>query len=502
MPRPATRTRILSASAAAAVAATALSLVVGPPAEVDPLGAIARANASRPASTAPAAQPSAFGVSGVDLAKLGYAGPELDAVSLASLSTPFSALPTERAADIRDRIARGMPHLQGLHQAKNLLQRALPRQDHHVNAGKVAVAEAEARLVTAREELVAVRARLEARAATTPDEGGPEEAPAPAHEDPGRGTPPSGRPDAAEKAATVPGPKGAPAPKDASVAEGGTGAKGAPGSKGAPASRSDRASTGEKPSKGDKAPNAAGPAFQGVTAPATAPVVPVPVEVPGQSPVEKVGALVVLAKAEATVLDAEDALTGAVADLEARRARRRAFRAAAAAAEHEVWRIDAHLRWLEYEQWLAQGQMPSAGNWLVLEERGDADVPIVKVRGFRVHRALEDSVRQLVDAAAAAGIDLKGSAYRPVSRQIELRRQNCGPTDFDIFQKSPSLCSPPTAKPGRSLHELGLALDLQNGPNSIVSRRDPAFRWLQQHAPSYGLYNLPAEPWHWSITGQ
>lgn len=472
MPRPATLTRILSAGAAA-VATTALSLVLGPPGEVDPLGTIARANASRPASTAPAAQPAAFGVAGVDLAKLGYTGPDLDAVTLASLSKPFSDLPTERAADIRDRIARGMPHLQGLHQAKNLLQRALPRQDHHVNAGKVAVAEAEARLVTAREDLSEVRARLEARAAT-PDEGGPEEAPTPAGHGPGRGTPPS----------TLPAAAGATGAAKAGAAAKG-GGKGAAASKGAP-----------------KAGRAAAPAFQGVTAPATAPEVPVVLEVSGQSPVEKVGALVVLAKAEATVVDAEAAVSRMHADLEARKARRRAFRAAAAAAEHEVWRIDAHLRWLEYEQWLAQGAMPSAGNWLVLEERSDREVPIVRVRGFRVHRALADSVRQLVDSAAAAGIDLKGSAYRPVSRQIELRRQNCGPTDFDIFQESPSLCSPPTAKPGRSLHELGLALDLQNGPNSIVSRRDPAFRWLQEHAPSYGLYNLPAEPWHWSITGQ
>lgn len=432
MPRPATRTRILSAGAGAAATVAALSLVLSPPADVDPLGVLGRANASAPAATG-AAQPSAFGVAGVDVARLGYTGPDLDAVTLDSLSKPFSDLPTERAADIRDRIGRAMPHLQALHQAKNLLQRALPRQDHHVNAGKVALAEAEAELARARGELVEVRDRLAAPPAATSDGAG--------------------------------------------AAEGGP---------------------------DDASPAGGRPGFQPLAAPEAppSPALPLPELAPAHGPVEKVGALVVLAKAEAGVDHAENAVARAGADLEARKARRRAFRAAAAAAEHEVWRIDAHLRWLQYEQWLAQGAMPSAGNWLVLEERGDHDVPIVPVRGFLVHRALADSVRQLVDSAAAAGIDLKGSAYRPVSRQIELRRQNCGPTDFDVFQKSPSSCSPPTARPGRSLHELGLALDLQNGPNSIVSRRDPAFRWLQQHAPSYGLYNLPAEPWHWSITGQ
>lgn len=502
MPRPATRTRILSAGAGAAATVAALSLVLSPPADVDPLGTLGRANASTMAAPAPTgpAQPSAFGVPGVDLDRLGYSGPDLDAVTLASLSEPFSALPTERAADIRDRIARGRPHLEGLHQAKNLLQRALPRQDHHVNAGKVSLAEAEAARVEAGDELVQVRERLAARAAAAdeggPDEGGPDEAPGQVDRAPADAGPPG----------TLPGPaagqtpaKGKPPAKDPATTAGAADGKAT--GKGKAASKGKADSKGKG---GEEGKPADAPGFQSLAAPASpaAPVVPVPERLPGESPAEQVGALVVLAKAEAGVLDAERAVARASEDLEARKARRRAFRAAAAAAEHEVWRMDAHLRWLEYEQWLAQGQMPSTGNWLVLEERADRDLPIVKVRGFRVHRALADSVRQLVDSAAAAGIDLKGSAHRPVSRQVELRRQNCGPTDFDIFEKSPSLCSPPTAKPGRSLHELGLALDLQNGPNSIVSRRDPAFRWLQQHAPSYGLYNLPAEPWHWSVTGQ
>lgn len=402
MPRPAPRTRILSAGAGAAATVAALSLVLSPPAEVDPLGALGRANAaSSPVAAPEAPVPVAFGVTGIDLARLGYAGPDLGAVSLASLSGPFSALPTERAADIRDRIATAMPHLQGLHQAKNLLGKSVAHLDHAVHAAKVAVVDAE-------DALAGARARLaEAEAAAAPE----------------------------------------------------------------------------------------------VQALAATP--------PAADPADAVAQLVHEAQVRAAVVDAEAAVAAADQarlaawdELEARRDRRRAHKAARAAAEHETWRIDAHVRWLEYEQWLAQGAMPSAGNWLVLEERGQAELPIVEVRGFRVHRALADSVRQLVDSAAAAGIDLRGSAHRPSTRQIQLRRQNCGSTDFDIFHKSPGLCSPPTARPGRSLHELGLALDLQNGENSIVSRRDPAFRWLAEHAPSYGLYNLPSEPWHWSITGQ
>jgi D-alanyl-D-alanine carboxypeptidase len=59
----------------------------------------------------------------------------------------------------------------------------------------------------------------------------------------------------------------------------------------------------------------------------------------------------------------------------------------------------------------------------------------------------------------------------------------------------------PTAIPGRSLHELGLAIDLTSGRKSINDRRSAAFKWLVANAGKYGFVNLPSEPWHWSITG-
>jgi len=59
----------------------------------------------------------------------------------------------------------------------------------------------------------------------------------------------------------------------------------------------------------------------------------------------------------------------------------------------------------------------------------------------------------------------------------------------------------PTAIPGRSLHELGLAIDISSGGKSITSRKSKAFTWLAANAGKYGFVNLPSEPWHWSITG-
>jgi LAS superfamily LD-carboxypeptidase LdcB len=65
-----------------------------------------------------------------------------------------------------------------------------------------------------------------------------------------------------------------------------------------------------------------------------------------------------------------------------------------------------------------------------------------------------------------------------------------------------SECSPPTARPGRSLHERGLAVDFNCRGELVDSRADPCFRWLDANAARFGLYNLPSEPWHWSVTGQ
>ena len=60
----------------------------------------------------------------------------------------------------------------------------------------------------------------------------------------------------------------------------------------------------------------------------------------------------------------------------------------------------------------------------------------------------------------------------------------------------------PTARPGQSNHERGLAIDFTYAGRAINSRRSPAYQWLSANAASYGLYNLPSEPWHWSVNGQ
>lgn len=126
---------------------------------------------------------------------------------------------------------------------------------------------------------------------------------------------------------------------------------------------------------------------------------------------------------------------------------------------------------------------------------------IVNVRGIQVARQIQPQIEALLAAAGADGIHLSGSGYRSSVRQIELRRKNCGSTHYDIWEKRSSQCSPPTAIPGRSLHEKGLAIDFTYNSQGITSRRNPGFVWLSQNASRFGLINLASEPWHWSTTG-
>jgi hypothetical protein len=123
-------------------------------------------------------------------------------------------------------------------------------------------------------------------------------------------------------------------------------------------------------------------------------------------------------------------------------------------------------------------------------------------KGIRVNVAILDSVNALIDSADADGINLDGSGFRSSAGQIATRRANCGSSDYDIYQKPASSCRPPTARPGKSQHEVGLAIDFTCDGALIRSRSSPCFVWLANNAGRFGLRNLPSEPWHWSTTGR
>ncbi len=123
------------------------------------------------------------------------------------------------------------------------------------------------------------------------------------------------------------------------------------------------------------------------------------------------------------------------------------------------------------------------------------------VGGIQVHESIANKVQDLLEHAARDGIRLTGGGYRSAASQIALRRAHCGTSQWAIYQKPSYQCRPPTARPGRSMHERGLAIDFRHNGRGVTSRNSVAFRWLKANAATYGLYNLPSEPWHWSTNG-
>lgn len=130
---------------------------------------------------------------------------------------------------------------------------------------------------------------------------------------------------------------------------------------------------------------------------------------------------------------------------------------------------------------------------------------LVTVGGITVAESLGPDLERLLEDAAADGIELGGSGYRSPETTARLRRANGCP---DVYESPPSACRVPTARPGTSMHEKGLAVDFTyrgqticypNSPSRCSG--NPAFDWLEANAHEYGLYGLSTEAWHWSTNG-
>ena len=139
----------------------------------------------------------------------------------------------------------------------------------------------------------------------------------------------------------------------------------------------------------------------------------------------------------------------------------------------------------------------------------------VVVGGIRVHRILAPNLTALLADAAADGLTFKGWGFRSNADQKRLRRQHCGPTsgyDPGDYTVRSSSCSPPTATPGNSMHEKGLAVDFTcNGARFAGTACErwartpttcPSGEAVPHRLNCYGLKNLPSEPWHYSTTGR
>lgn len=124
------------------------------------------------------------------------------------------------------------------------------------------------------------------------------------------------------------------------------------------------------------------------------------------------------------------------------------------------------------------------------------DGQLADVQGIVVHNSIAQQLENLLAAAEADGLTLTGTGYRSHQRQIELRRAHCGTSNYAIYEMPSSQCSPPTARPGSSMHEQGLAVDFVN----CSSHSTACWQWLNANGATYGFFNLASEPWHWSTT--
>ena len=149
----------------------------------------------------------------------------------------------------------------------------------------------------------------------------------------------------------------------------------------------------------------------------------------------------------------------------------------------------------------AQSQPAGSSSTITPAPGGLADVTCPGGGSITVAGSIAASVQSLLDAAFADGVTLCGGGYRDPQQQIELRMAHCGTSDYAIYEMPSSQCNPPTARPGSSMHEQGLAIDFTCNGGGTVSSGSSCFTWLSNNAAEYGLYNLPSEPWHWSTNG-
>ncbi len=196
-----------------------------------------------------------------------------------------------------------------------------------------------------------------------------------------------------------------------------------------------------------------------------------------------------------------DALETLAAGLETEAARQEAAEIAAAKRAEEARLIDA----VAGEPAGGSGDSSGSDNGNGDSGDGSDDYSIPKpdtkwIGSIEVAASIEDDAKGLLDAMADEGYPLSGGGYRSHERQIQLRMSNCGTSHAAIWEWPARRCRPPTARPGRSNHEKGLAIDFTYQGRILRSRNTDVYRALARLAPIYNFRNLPSEAWHWDHT--
>ena len=156
--------------------------------------------------------------------------------------------------------------------------------------------------------------------------------------------------------------------------------------------------------------------------------------------------------------------------------------------------------------------------WNPVSETGFSPKLTGAENGFQIDRACANALQQMLTDCRAAGCrPVLTAAYRSVDDQLVLH-------DGEVQNRVDSGLNPETAEeevskliavPGRSEHELGLAVDIADEDNPKLDEQQgdtPTSRWLEENAWHYGFiqrYPRGAEditgyswhPWHYRYVG-
>lgn len=122
----------------------------------------------------------------------------------------------------------------------------------------------------------------------------------------------------------------------------------------------------------------------------------------------------------------------------------------------------------------------------------------VMIQGVRVLASRAGKVTKMIADAKKEGVNLTlASSWRLLDEQYKIRRQNVidkTKKDDDTYLKTAphTAFSPPTGRPGFSVHNYGMADDWN------VMGLYESYRWLVKNAIKYGMVRtVPSERWHW-----
>jgi LAS superfamily LD-carboxypeptidase LdcB len=127
---------------------------------------------------------------------------------------------------------------------------------------------------------------------------------------------------------------------------------------------------------------------------------------------------------------------------------------------------------------------------------------LMTIEDLKINKLLYFQTKAILKEARAAGKPIGlTSTFRNCAEQSSLRSSNCGGDVNTVASLPAESCSPPTEKPGDSLHNYGMAIDFKCSDSPIFGNSS-CYEWLKQNASKYKLQQRAEEPWHWSFTGR